>query len=349
MIGSRNGREARPGAVSRLRSAAVGLLAVPPVAWLHRLIGQRRIAIFMLHRLEMEEQGIEGHRPDRLRAALQSLRRGGVRLLALDALVDAVQDGGADGDRPIACFTVDDGYKDMLDACLPVLSDFDCPLTGFVSPGLVDAGDWFWWDKVEWLLRGSQTSRARVELADGPLTLSWEGHDGWRTAHAQFCERIKREPAARREATLRQLSEATGVALPSRSPARYSLCDWDDLRAAERRAGARFGAHTMTHPILSRCSDAQAEAEIQESVRRVREELHNPSGVFCYPNGTPDDFGPREMAIVERLGMSAAVSTISGTMDRAALRAEWPARRWALPRVSFDERPGAVLRLAVHR
>lgn len=54
---------------------------------------------------------------------------------------------------------------------------------------------------------------------------------------------------------------------------------WEQARGCEQM-GMTFGPHTVTHPILSRTTDAQANDEITESWKRVREELNSPVSVF---------------------------------------------------------------------
>jgi peptidoglycan/xylan/chitin deacetylase (PgdA/CDA1 family) len=71
--------------------------------------------------------------------------------------------------------------------------------------------------------------------------------------------------------------------------------------------GMTFGAHTVTHPVLSRTTPEAAEYEITESWTRLRAELRKPVPIFCYPNGGWEDFGNREIAVLRRLGFVGAV------------------------------------------
>ena len=47
--------------------------------------------------------------------------------------------------RPTFVITFDDGYADNLRAALPVLERHDCPVTLFITTGVLDA-DVLWWD-----------------------------------------------------------------------------------------------------------------------------------------------------------------------------------------------------------
>jgi hypothetical protein len=140
---------------------------------------------------------------------------------------------------------------------------------------------------------------------------------------------------------IRALAEAAGVDLPSRAPEAYAPLAWSEIRALERQ-GFSFGPHTVTHPILPRTTDAAAEWEIAQSWQRVRTEVQRPVGVFSFPNGA---YGTREIEILERLGLDAAVTTrgayaSSGAPDAAGRK------RFELPRFGYPEALDPMLLIA---
>jgi peptidoglycan/xylan/chitin deacetylase (PgdA/CDA1 family) len=70
-----------------------------------------------------------------------------------------------------------------------------------------------------------------------------------------------------------------------------------------------FGSHTVSHPILPLCSDAEATDEIVRSRREVGELTGAPCVHFCYPNG---DYGKRELELVAAAGYASARTTDVG-------------------------------------
>ena len=80
----------------------------------------------------------------------------------------------------------------------------------------------------------------------------------------------------------------------------------------------RFGAHTVTHPILARTSNSQSRHEIERSWQRLSGEVSQPVPVFCYPNGKNGDFGRREIATIRDLGLRGAVTAEPGYATDAA-------------------------------
>jgi peptidoglycan/xylan/chitin deacetylase (PgdA/CDA1 family) len=158
-------------------------------------------------------------------------------------------------------------------------------------------------------------------------------------------EALKRYPTAQRQLCIQRLATTHRIGFPDAMPADYAVMSWDTMRSLETR-GARFGAHTLTHPILSQCGDEQSQLEIMHSVARIGEELRYPSPVFCYPNGTTSDFGVREMDVLRALpAVTAALSTVPARVVAPQAGTSTDEWRWQIPRFAFDGRAGAMARL----
>lgn len=320
------------------------LLGAPALTRGLRPFARDRSAIFMLHRFSGDPDVRPGaHDPAGLRRLLEFIRGSGLRVLPVETLVSEwlARPEGEGFDVPTIAFTVDDGYEDFYSDGLPVFEAYDCPVSCFVVPGVIDGETWFWWDQLEWLL--GQIPRHGVDtlLLGERLHLAYDGHDARRSLQVALTERLKLVTADVRDVYLREAAAAAGVELPTQAPEPYRVMSWDRLREIEGR-GVTIGAHTMTHPILSRCDEAQSTYEIEESVRRVAANVTRPSSVFCYPNGQPGDFGPRETRVLERLQMAGALSAEPRSMRLTRRLEARERRRWQVPRVSFEERPGAI-------
>jgi peptidoglycan/xylan/chitin deacetylase (PgdA/CDA1 family) len=83
------------------------------------------------------------------------------------------------------------------------------------------------------------------------------------------------------------------------------LAGWDELREEERAGLVHFEPHTITHPILTAISLAEARSEIAESKTAVEHELGRPARIFCYPGGY---YSQREVDLVRECGYRAAVT-----------------------------------------
>ena len=113
----------------------------------------------------------------------------------------------------------------------------------------------------------------------------------------------------------------------------------DDLGRDPRTSGPRRDVCSSLrhHPILSKTDDPQSEYEIRESWERVRSEVDGAVPVFCYPNGDPASFGPREVSTLSRVGLSAAVTAVHGYVVPRHFAPDTPEQRYMLPRFPYPE------------
>jgi peptidoglycan/xylan/chitin deacetylase (PgdA/CDA1 family) len=99
------------------------------------------------------------------------------------------------------------------------------------------------------------------------------------------------------------------------------MLTWDQVRELDRAGTLRFGAHTVTHPILATLGDGAARREVAGCKAALEARLGHPAPAFCYPAGL---FGARERALVAQAGFRLATSCEPGvntvTTDPLALR-----------------------------
>jgi len=306
-------------------------------------MGDGHAAIFMLHRFRLPGLDVDGPTVEQLRQSLELLRRGRYPLLSLEDLFAGLR-AERPGFRLAVAFTIDDGYAEQADVVESIFQAYDCPVTIFLMTGFVDGTHWPWWDQLEYVLDRTDLVEIAVELPGGTVRYALRSPGERRGAAGDLAEQCKRLPDDVLRRTVRGVAGQAGVELPAQAPPGYRAMTWDRARGLERR-GATFGAHTVSHPILSRVGDAQSRAEIEGSLERLRAELARPVPVFCYPNGKAADFGAREQATLAELGLAGAVATERGYAAWSAVRRD-PLAAYAVSRFAYPVRPEEVLRYA---
>lgn len=294
---------------------------------------QDRATILMLHRFRDGDHGIDGIDPAALEAGLAYLRRQRYELLGLETLFRRLAGGGPPLRQAVA-FTVDDGYLEQATVAAPIFARYDCPVTTFVTTGFLDGKIWFWWDQIEHVFLKTRRREVSARFAGGEVRYSWEDDAGRQRAQTNFIAWSMRVPDSVKQAGISALSRSAEVEIPAAPPPRYRPMSWDQLRECER-LGMSFGPHTVTHPILSRTPDEQSRHEVADSWTRLRAEAGNPVPVFCYPNGGWDDFGPREIAVLEELCFLGAVVGVGGYANARAFRWD-PSARFKVQRFGYS-------------
>ena len=64
--------------------------------------------------------------------------------------------------RRFACFTLDDGYRDNRDFALPVMREFDAPLTVYVTSDFAEGIGRLWWIALEMAIARASAIEARI-------------------------------------------------------------------------------------------------------------------------------------------------------------------------------------------
>lgn len=223
-----------------------------------------------------------------------------------------------------ALITFDDGYRDNLEAALPVLRERGLPAVLFLATDHIGRSQPFFWDSAAYAFRHSDHREADLPIV-GPR--SWESPD---LMCAEWIEAAKRQPQARTLEATQQLHETLDTTMPDSAYA-GEILTWDEVRAMAQH-GFEFGSHTLTHPILTGLSPAEARRELAESRGRIEAELDQPVRSLAYPNGTPADFDPGIEAMAKACGYTVAFTLVPG-----------PARAREV-----HSRPLAIRRIAVY-
>jgi len=88
----------------------------------------------------------------------------------------------------------------------------------------------------------------------------------------------------------------------------HAMLSWDEI-AEMARNGIYFGSHTVSHELLDRLSDDQAQNELVESKRCIEDRLGCPVEFLSYPNG---NFTQRTIELAHGAGYVGAFTCIGG-------------------------------------
>ncbi|RMH37804.1 MAG: polysaccharide deacetylase family protein [Nitrospirae bacterium] len=222
--------------------------------------------------------------------------------------------------RNALVLTFDDGYRDNFDYAFPILCSVGVPATIFLTTGPLDDPEHsiLWHDMLFDTFRSAPPQA--MEL-DGRWFDLASLTDRQRALFA-YRQHLRRFDATTWPSRIRELRKRLGLS-PDDIIHGYEKLTWDQVHKMAAQ-GITFGAHTVTHPILTCCAPSTARQEIRASHEALRKALGEEPIAFAYPNGSRKDFNDSVIAMVRQAGFTCAVSTIAGTnhqtTDRYALR-----------------------------
>jgi len=270
-------------------------------------------AIFMLHHVRPRREGefqpnyhLEVE-PEFLRAMLAHLRALDVDIVTMDEVHQRLSERNFE--RRFASFTLDDGYRDNRDFALPVMREFDAPLTVYVVSDFAEGTGRLWWIGLERVI--DKASSVEVPIGGIPTSLDTSTPAAKQAAFDRIHEWLRTLPGEhdlQREVSA--LCSRHGI--DETTMARDHCMSWNELKAFADDPLVTIGAHTITHCNLARQSEETASLELTEGRARIEAALQRPVLHLAYPYGDRIAAGQREFMLAKAAGFKTAVTTRPG-------------------------------------
>ncbi|MCG8604777.1 polysaccharide deacetylase family protein [bacterium] len=173
--------------------------------------------------------------------------------------------------------TFDDAYVDFAEHAWPAMSKLNLPATVFVPTAYPNQPKrLFWWDKIHQVCYQSEQRQVSTPIGRISLSSDEERQMALKKLQGHVKALLHEEAMAFvDELHTQYVSECNG---------KVTVLSWDELRRLAKD-GVTLGAHTQTHPILTRVSLEQARDEMLGSQADLRREIRDVLPIFSYPDG----------------------------------------------------------------
>jgi peptidoglycan/xylan/chitin deacetylase (PgdA/CDA1 family) len=272
-------------------------------------------AIFMLHhvRPRRDAEFQPNHHlevaPEFLRAMLAHLRSRNIDIITMDEVHQRLVE--RDFSRRFACFTLDDGYSDNRDYALPVMREFDAPMTVYVASDFAEGIGRLWWIALEMVIARAATIEATI--GGVALRLDTSTPSAKQAVFGRLHDWLRSLPGEH------DIAREIGSLCVRHGVDEIAVCrelcmSWDELKPFAADPLVTIGAHTITHCNLARQTEATASQEMAVGRARIEEALQRPVIHLAYPYGDKIAAGPREFALARAAGFKTAVTTRPGML-----------------------------------
>ena len=284
---------------SRLVGALGDALGVPRLA---RFLGDAKPKILLYHGVEesplrWNRLAVEARAFERQLLFLCRERRP----VSLGELLSALGSGRPAEGMVALCF--DDGLRNNLTQALPLLRRHGVPATLFVATYHCDNRRLLWFNKTKLAFR--YFPGAELSVLGRRFRLGFAARR--RRSLQSLLDAASTLALAELMALDRSLPDAAEFAPPEVFDRGFRGMSPDELGKLRDDPLIEVGAHTRFHPFLSRCTDAEIEAEMEEGRAYLESTVGTRPRFFSYPAG---DYDHRAIRVAKRLGFEAAFCVV---------------------------------------
>lgn len=207
--------------------------------------------------------------------------------------------------------TFDDGYADVFTIAYPKLKALGIPATVFLTTESVTCQKSIWTNKLYGIIEAASNLKPTLEIAGHHMELDLSDPRFRMRDALSICSILKGMTPEERITALHSIARGLNVD-PQYDPIeQLPMLNWEQVSILQRD-GFLIGSHTVTHPILSRCSEERQWMELSESKHEIETKTSAPCRVLAYPNGQLGDATDATRAIAKECGYEAAFRFTSG-------------------------------------
>lgn len=271
-------------------------------------------AIFTLHRVEpsnLEKFNPGAHlsiTPEFLEKAILTLKERNYHPVALKDLPEYLEN--PDPKRRAMVFTLDDGYLNNFEHALPVFKKHDVPFTVFACSGFINRSHTMWWETAAELIK--KVDYLTYDVGHGERTLMARGLMQKYSAYEQIVSDMMSIEQYDAVAAFDKVALEHGV--DAKQIADELIMTREQLKELSSEPLADIGAHTISHPNLTKSSDDSLLVEMSASRDAVTAITGIQPETFAFPYGGSNNASEREFELAKELGFKAAVTTCADVL-----------------------------------
>lgn len=274
-----------------------------------RLLQRKRVTILMYHRFSGKTEPFKLSQKVFSRQLHYLSRK--YSIISFNEYVQVLQGARSSLPPNPMIITIDDGYQDNYEYAYPVLKKYNVPATIFLTTDFISRKAWMWSNTLEYILKNTSKVHFSFSVDGTEQTFHVDTFAGWHRTQLVLFNYCRNLSDITKKQVLMDLFEQLKVKVPEETTREFSPLTWAQIRKMQEFC-IEYGSHTCTHPIMSRLTDQALEYELQASKREIEKETAAPVRVFCYPNGTKEDFSDKVIKAVQNAFYKAAVTTMPG-------------------------------------
>lgn len=208
--------------------------------------------------------------------------------------------------KPSVVITFDDGFEDNYRLAFPVLKELNIPATIFLTSGLIGTDKLPWVDKIGESIFFTREKQLILNSFSMNTVFNLGSVQDKRNSCEKITIQLKELDYFERMRIAEEIIQKAG-----NRQTQKRMLNWQEVREMSEN-NIDFGAHTMTHPILSKMPLDSAKTEINDSKTTIEGKAGIAVKHFAFPNGRKEDFNDELKHYCEEIGFKSVATTIYG-------------------------------------
>ena len=233
------------------------------------------------------------------------------QILSMDEVVQRMK-SGLGFKKPSVAITFDDGYLDNYTLAYPVLKKHGVPAITYIVTSFIGTSERIWTDQIEQALLETKKDCFILPELFSNEKLRIRTKEEREQVNIKVAEALKLRPNEERRELMRnlfkilELDDTCGSNLKSRM-----MLNWGEVQKMAQN-DITIGAHSHTHPILSRMPPHEAKEDIFISKKVIEENLGIKVKHFAFPNGREEDFTEELRDYCRQIDFESVASVVYG-------------------------------------
>ena len=192
--------------------------------------------------------------------------------------------------KGLACLTIDDGYKNVIEESLKIFEELKIPITIFINSSTFQ-GKIFWRDKVRYLIEN--------KLVKEFIEKSQLFNDD----HIEKFYSVSKNPKFNSKEVEKELDKFF-LDKNLQVNSSHNFC-FDDTKYLINHPLVSYGNHSSNHYVMSSLSKEQQFKDVLECKNFLKSFNINKSNIFCIPFGGRHSFNEDTKSVLEELNYKA--------------------------------------------
>ncbi|MFX0124501.1 MAG: polysaccharide deacetylase family protein [Candidatus Hodarchaeota archaeon] len=205
--------------------------------------------------------------------------------------------------------TFDDGWRDNYKHAFPVLKKYDLPATIFLATSFIGTNEWFWHDKVIYLIYRFMKTRNNLRREIEQLTRKWPYFLPLLNRPTLSENQLNEVISNLKKLSMDEINEIVNEMKTTLKlkdfPSNRLVLNWGEIHEMAMQ-NITFGSHTANHLILTNLLPHEIASQLSRPKKTLEQHLNSEVTGFCYPNG---DFNSQLKQMVKDNGYEYAVTS----------------------------------------